>query len=67
MPESSVSGLNRAQSFFIYQLKQMADNCSLAPLSFQLYITQTESLRFVEALAGPKGQHTELGVYQHHQ
>lgn len=41
------SGLNRARSFFIYLLKQMAENCNLAPVSFQLYITQTER---VEAL-----------------
>lgn len=36
------SGLNWALSFSIYQVKQMAENCNLAPVSFQLYITQTE-------------------------
>lgn len=36
------SGLNCIWSFFIYQLKQMEENCNLAPVSSQLYITQTE-------------------------
>lgn len=38
------SGLKCIRSFYIYQLKQMEENCNMVPVSSQLYITQTERL-----------------------